>query len=245
MNVSTSTFAPRWLCIISACLWIFPFTLLSYLLKNTEFALFLLICYIFACLCPFLKLSISSLDNFEDFPGWRSAQAIAILPASISIHFLFGEISFPSISLTSLVLFIVFLVWYFFLGQLPLVILYPISKFCVQLASKIYFSKKIVLKLLSFLSVIAFCYFISLFVFSGSISSQLVDTVPENLTFHSIHEEPRQGEEVSKESETVWIPTHGGTKYHRRSTCSGMEDPEKTTKEDAISRGFEACQRCY
>lgn len=59
------------------------------------------------------------------------------------------------------------------------------------------------------------------------------------------YEEPRQGEEVSKESETVWVPTHGGTKYHRRSTCSGMEDPEKTTKEDAISRGFEACQRCY
>ena len=58
-------------------------------------------------------------------------------------------------------------------------------------------------------------------------------------------EEPRQGEEVSKESETVWIPTHGGTKYHRRSTCSGMEDPEKTTKEDAIRRGFDPCQRCY
>lgn len=58
-------------------------------------------------------------------------------------------------------------------------------------------------------------------------------------------EEPRQGEEVSKESETVWIPTHGGKKYHRRSTCSGMEDPEQTTKEDAIRRGFEPCQRCY
>lgn len=58
-------------------------------------------------------------------------------------------------------------------------------------------------------------------------------------------EEPRQGEEVSKESEIVWIPTHGGTKYHRRSTCSGMEDPEKTTKDDAIRRGFDACQRCY
>lgn len=58
-------------------------------------------------------------------------------------------------------------------------------------------------------------------------------------------EEPRQGEVVSKESETVWIPTHGGTKYHRRSTCSGMEDPEETTKEDAIQRGFEPCQKCY
>jgi hypothetical protein len=58
-------------------------------------------------------------------------------------------------------------------------------------------------------------------------------------------EEPRQGEVVSKESDTVWIPTHGGTKYHRRSTCSGMEDPEKTTREDAIQRGFEPCQRCY
>lgn len=50
---------------------------------------------------------------------------------------------------------------------------------------------------------------------------------------------------IQRNTETVWIPTHGGTKYHRRSTCSGMEDPEKTTKDDAIRRGFDACQRCY
>ena len=50
---------------------------------------------------------------------------------------------------------------------------------------------------------------------------------------------------IQRNTETVWIPTHGGTKYHRRSTCSRMEDPEKTTKDDAIRRGFDACQRCY
>lgn len=59
------------------------------------------------------------------------------------------------------------------------------------------------------------------------------------------YNDPRPSEVVSPQSDIVWIPTHGGKKYHRRSTCSGMEDPEQTTKEDAIARGFDACQRCY
>lgn len=43
----------------------------------------------------------------------------------------------------------------------------------------------------------------------------------------------------------VWIPTHGGTKYHRFSTCSGMEDPEQVTLEEAEAMGFTPCGRCY
>ena len=43
----------------------------------------------------------------------------------------------------------------------------------------------------------------------------------------------------------VWIPTHGGTKYHSRSSCSGMEDPQQVTLEQAQAQGFTPCKRCY
>lgn len=43
----------------------------------------------------------------------------------------------------------------------------------------------------------------------------------------------------------VWIPTHGGTKYHRKSSCSKMKDPIQVTKTEAIDRGFEPCGKCY
>ena len=47
-------------------------------------------------------------------------------------------------------------------------------------------------------------------------------------------------------SETmVWIPTHGGTKYHSKSSCSKMIDPIQVTKSEAINQGFEPCGRCY
>lgn len=241
MNESTPNFAPRWLCTVAACLWIFPFTFLSCLfINNTKFSFFLSLNYFYIFLDSFFKASASS-NDFDNFPGWFSTQVIAIVPFLISVHFLFADVSIhfsPSI----LFFLIIFLVWYFFLGQLPLIFLYPISKFCVKVASKIYFSKNIILKLLSSFLVVALCFIFSLAVFSDI---PFQNTALGSITISSVSEEPRQGEEVSKESETVWIPTHGGTKYHRRSTCSGMENPEKTTKEDAIRRGFEPCQRCY
>lgn len=43
----------------------------------------------------------------------------------------------------------------------------------------------------------------------------------------------------------VWIPTNGGTKYHSKSSCSNMKNPEQVTKEEAIDRGFEPCKKCY
>lgn len=43
----------------------------------------------------------------------------------------------------------------------------------------------------------------------------------------------------------VWIPTHGGTKYHSRSSCSGMEDPQQVTLEEAQALGFTPCKRCH
>lgn len=46
-------------------------------------------------------------------------------------------------------------------------------------------------------------------------------------------------------TEMVWIPTNGGTKYHSKSSCSKMKNPEYVTKSEAISRGFSPCGRCY
>jgi len=53
---------------------------------------------------------------------------------------------------------------------------------------------------------------------------------------------PNQGDSVSG---GVWVPTNGGTKYHSKQSCSQMVDPVQITKEDAISRGYEACGRCW
>ena len=48
-----------------------------------------------------------------------------------------------------------------------------------------------------------------------------------------------------KTEEMVWIPTHGGKKYHSKSTCSNMKDPEKVTLSNAKKQGFTACKKCY
>ena len=41
----------------------------------------------------------------------------------------------------------------------------------------------------------------------------------------------------------VWIP-NSGSKYHRKSTCSGMKNPTKVTLSQAQSMGYTSCSRC-
>lgn len=43
----------------------------------------------------------------------------------------------------------------------------------------------------------------------------------------------------------VWIPTNGGTKYHRKSSCSGMNDPQEVSQSSAEAMGFTPCKKCY
>ena len=43
----------------------------------------------------------------------------------------------------------------------------------------------------------------------------------------------------------VWIPTRGGKKYHRRSSCSNMKGPIQVTVSEAESMGFTPCKKCY
>ena len=47
-----------------------------------------------------------------------------------------------------------------------------------------------------------------------------------------------------KTEEQVWIPKTG-KKYHKKSSCSGMKDPEKASLSTAKDRGFTACKKCY
>lgn len=46
-------------------------------------------------------------------------------------------------------------------------------------------------------------------------------------------------------TDTVWIPTKGGTKYHKTSSCSNMIDPQQVTVQEAENQGFQPCKRCY
>lgn len=43
----------------------------------------------------------------------------------------------------------------------------------------------------------------------------------------------------------VWVPIHGGTKYHSRSWCSRMKDPKQVSLETAIANGYTPCSKCY
>ena len=47
------------------------------------------------------------------------------------------------------------------------------------------------------------------------------------------------------EGTLVWVPVHGGTKYHRTPTCSNMIDPIQVSIETATANGYTPCGRCY
>ena len=46
------------------------------------------------------------------------------------------------------------------------------------------------------------------------------------------------------QEEMVWIP-QSGSKYHSKSSCSGMNSPQQVPLSQAISNGYEPCKRCY
>ena len=43
----------------------------------------------------------------------------------------------------------------------------------------------------------------------------------------------------------VWIPMHGGTRYHCDDECSNMDGPRLVPWECADLLGFTPCKRCY
>lgn len=75
------------------------------------------------------------------------------------------------------------------------------------------------------------------------------DIAPEPEPVPDPEPEPEPDETIRTPAQStatmVWIPTRGGTKYHRSASCSNMIDPEQVTQEEAQQRGFTACKRCY
>lgn len=53
------------------------------------------------------------------------------------------------------------------------------------------------------------------------------------------YDEPEQNEEM------VWVPVHGGTKYHSYSSCSNMKDPVYITLSEAVAYGYTPCSKCW
>ena len=47
-----------------------------------------------------------------------------------------------------------------------------------------------------------------------------------------------------KTEQMVWVAVTF-KKYHSKSTCSNMKDPEKVTLSKAKAEGFTACKKCY
>ena len=72
------------------------------------------------------------------------------------------------------------------------------------------------------------------------------NNLEENSTEDAIIEEDTEieTEEETEYVETVWIPS-SGTKYHSHSSCSGMKNPSKVSKSDAVAWGYSPCGRCY
>ncbi len=74
----------------------------------------------------------------------------------------------------------------------------------------------------------------------NSSSSSNIVIVPPTTTSEPEYNPPTQTETIM-----VWIPTRGGKKYHARSSCSNMIDPDYVSIEEAIYQGFDACKKCY
>ena len=48
----------------------------------------------------------------------------------------------------------------------------------------------------------------------------------------------------SSSNNYVWV-SRSGSKYHSYTGCSGMKNPSKIKKADAVSKGYTACKKCY
>ncbi len=56
--------------------------------------------------------------------------------------------------------------------------------------------------------------------------------------------EPQPTAQTEKTSGTVWV-SQSGSKYHSKSSCSGMKDPTQLSLSEAQSRGYTPCKRCH
>jgi hypothetical protein len=43
----------------------------------------------------------------------------------------------------------------------------------------------------------------------------------------------------------IWVPMHGGIRYHTNADCSDMFEPRQMSIANAAALGFTACKKCY
>lgn len=56
--------------------------------------------------------------------------------------------------------------------------------------------------------------------------------------------EPQPTAQTEQRSGMVWV-SQSGSKYHSKSSCSGMKNPSQISLSEAQSRGYTPCKRCY
>lgn len=73
-----------------------------------------------------------------------------------------------------------------------------------------------------------------------------VASTPEKES-HAVVSQPEsvQPQQPQEQSQMVWIPTNGGTKYHTYAGCSNMKNPIQVTLSEATAQGFTPCKRCH
>lgn len=73
------------------------------------------------------------------------------------------------------------------------------------------------------------------------------ETTTEKVEEEAVATEVTESESTTTEAqeEYVWIPQSGKGKYHSRSSCSNMKNPQQVTLSEAESRGLDPCKRCY
>lgn len=74
-------------------------------------------------------------------------------------------------------------------------------------------------------------------------SGMLDDDTLTCLVFGMTADELNEAQPRSNPDE-VWVPTNGGKKRHRRSTCSNMLSPRKMSVRNADALGLDPCKRC-
>lgn len=77
----------------------------------------------------------------------------------------------------------------------------------------------------------------------SSVNSSDLENIDDSTD--SIQEQDDSIDSIQESQEQlVWIPA-SGNKYHKKSSCSGMENPQQVTISEAKSMGYTPCQKCY
>ncbi|MCI9227091.1 MAG: DUF4236 domain-containing protein [Dorea sp.] len=71
-----------------------------------------------------------------------------------------------------------------------------------------------------------------------------IDDTSEDVPEINAESDPAAITQPKNTSEMVWLP-ESGTKYHRNSSCSNMDNPRQATLDEAVNTGYEPCKKCY